>query len=182
MNVIQWLWWFFQGKRIGLYCSDVSGAFDKVRSDRLVEKLEHLGVRGKLLTLLTSWLENRDAVVTVDGFCSEKAVLCNMVYQGTVLGPPLWNVYFADARLSVLRSGFKDTLFADDLNCYKAFPAKTSNKLVHADLRHCQTQLHSWGGADQVQFDSGKETFHVLDRWQPDGESFTARSHLGPAA
>ena len=164
MNVIQWLWWFSQGKRVGLYCSDVSGAFDKVETKRLLRKLEHLGVRGKLLTFLASWLEYREAIVIADGSCSQTALLRNMVYQGTVLGPPLWNVYFADACSTVKDSGFDDTLFADDLNCYKAFPADTSNVLVHKDLKHCQTKLHDWGGANQVEFDSKKETFHGLDR------------------
>ena len=84
-----------------MYCSDVSGAFDKVRSERLVTKLEHLGVRGKLLHFLSSWLENREAIVVADGACSRKAMLYNMVFQGTVLGPPLWNVYFSDARSAV---------------------------------------------------------------------------------
>ena len=121
MNVIQWLWWFSQGKRIGLYCSDVSGAFDKVESVRLLTKLEHVGVRGQLLTFLASWLMNREAIVIADGSSSSKALLCNMVYQDTVLGPPLWNVYFSDARNTVKRSDFDDTFFADDLNCYKDY-------------------------------------------------------------
>ena len=27
--------------------------------------------------------------------------MLNMVYQGTVWGPPLWNVFYADAKASV---------------------------------------------------------------------------------
>merc|ERR1739847_43213 len=99
-----------------------------------------------------------------DGASSEKAVLRNMVYQGTVLGPPLWNSFFADARFPVQQAGFKDTFFADDLSCYKAYPSSTSNESVYSELRVCQTRLHKWGASNQVEFDQGKETFHVLDR------------------
>ena len=52
VNALQWVWWLHLGLKIGVYCSDVSGAFDKVRSDRLVAKLENLGVRGKVLKLV----------------------------------------------------------------------------------------------------------------------------------
>ena len=34
-NVLQWLWWLQQGKKVGLYNADVSGAFDRVSAERL---------------------------------------------------------------------------------------------------------------------------------------------------
>ena len=46
----------------------------------------------KIPRLEPKWLYERKAKVTVGGkFSSMK--IHNMVYQGTVLGPPLWNVY-----------------------------------------------------------------------------------------
>ena len=86
---------------MGLYCSDVSGAFDKVCSERLLQKLELYGVRGKVLAFLRSWLADRVAVVVLSGAQSENASLQNMVFQGTVLGPPLWNTFFADVATVV---------------------------------------------------------------------------------
>ena len=44
-----------------------------------------------------------------------------MVYQGTVLGLPLWNCFFGDVRRVVQETGFLETLFADDLHCYTEF-------------------------------------------------------------
>ena len=104
-NTLQWLWWLQQGKKVGLYNADVAGAFDRVSSDRLLNKLDHCGVRGKLLKLVASWLEGREAFVVVDGACSQSASLRNMVFQGTVWGPPLWNTYFGDARFAVQGGG-----------------------------------------------------------------------------
>ena len=105
------------GHKVGVYCSDVAGAFDKVPSGRLAEKLQAKGVTTKVFNVLVSWLEYRYAVVVVDGVYSKQTTLTNMVYQGTVWGPPLWNTYFEDARLAVNQCGFDDVFFADDLTC-----------------------------------------------------------------
>eukprot|EP00969_Alexandrium_andersonii_P193790 8560595-Alexandrium_andersonii.AAC.1 len=32
----------------------------------------------------------------------------DMVYQGTVFDPPLWDVFFADARGAIVASGFSE--------------------------------------------------------------------------
>ena len=47
MNVLDWLWALHSGRKVGLYCSDVSGAFDRVRVERLVAKLKAKGVSEK---------------------------------------------------------------------------------------------------------------------------------------
>ena len=41
VNISNWLRFLDDGYAVGLYCSDVSGAFDRVRCERLVEKLRH---------------------------------------------------------------------------------------------------------------------------------------------
>ena len=68
--------------------------------------------------------------------------------------------------------GLLDTFFADDLNCFQAFTADTTAEEVYGLLQNCQTVLHEWGAANQVGFDAGKETLHVLHRRNPAGESF----------
>ena len=83
-NVLQWLWWLHCGKKVGLYCSDVSGAFDRVPTERFLEKLRRHGWAGKVLVLLGSWLETRQAVVVVDGAKSDCVCLRDMVFQDSV--------------------------------------------------------------------------------------------------
>ena len=39
-------------------------------------------------------------------------------------------------------------------------------------MAECQSALHAWGRANQVQFDASKESFHVLSRTDPEGEDF----------
>jgi hypothetical protein len=173
LMLLHWILDLSSGKRVGLYCSDVSGAFDRVSPSRLYKKLQAKGVHPQLLAVLHSWLEDRSAVVIVDGIHSNPGPLRNSVYQGTVLGPPLWNCYYEDSRLAVNAEGFAEIVFADDLNCFKSFERFEADAVVLDGLRSCQTSLHEWGAANQVQFDPGKESLHILDSRNPFGEDFT---------
>ena len=79
---------------------------------------------------------------------------------------------YEDARRAANSEGYTETVFADDLNCYKPFAATCDNRVILADLAECQASLHRWGGANQVTFDPGKESFHVLHRRFPHGGAF----------
>ena len=100
-----------------MYCSDVSGAFDHVSRERLVAKLELLGLHPDLLAFLASWLEDRIFEVVIGGQCSVQEPLSDSVFQGTVLGPPLWNCFHKEAKRAAQVLDFIETVFADDFNC-----------------------------------------------------------------
>ena len=172
LNILEWISAINRGYRVALYCSDVSGAFDCVSADRLGEKLKSKGIHEQLLPLLKSWLAERTAFVIVDGSQSQPQPLSNSVYQGTVLGPPLWNCFFADAREAVTKHGYKDHTFADDLNCFKAFDAAVPDAAVLSDANACRTSLHRWGAANRVRFDASKESFHIIHNRRLFGEHF----------
>ena len=104
--VLTWISMFGKQRKIAVYCSDVSGAFDKVNSRRLLRKLRARGVPDAILMVIQSWLYERRARVAVGGKFSKEMKIQNMVYQGTVLGPPLWNIYYADAAMAVNIIGF----------------------------------------------------------------------------
>ena len=112
--------------------------------------------------MLGSWLLARSAEVVLESTQSEAWTLSNMLFQGTVLGPPLWNIFFKDARDAVRESGFSEVVFADDLNCWKAYANKTKHEDIQKELNQCQQNLHAWGAGNAVAFDPGKESFHIL--------------------
>ena len=118
--VLTWVEGFNDGKKFGVHCADVAGAFDRVRTERLLAKLEHQGVPKRWLKLFGSWLRQRQARVAVGGAFSEVLTLAHMVFQGTVWGPQLWNAFFSDACLPVRKHGFTEEVYADDLNGYNA--------------------------------------------------------------
>ena len=167
VNVCNWLLLMERGFMVGLYCSDVSGAFDRVERDRLCAKLSSSGLHPRVVAVLSSWLEDRVSRVVVGGAHSLDEPLIDSVFQGTVLGSPLWNIFYADARYSVQHKGFTETVFADDFNAWKAFAVNAEqihDSQQHAlnELTSAQHELHLWGRANQVLFDPSKESFHLL--------------------
>ena len=89
--------------------------------------------------------------------CQEKAIvvcgsqrgdqiqLKNMIYQGTVWGPWLWNLFYEDARLALRAHNFVEVVFADDLNALRASPLQTPNTQLMDANKACQAELHAWG-------------------------------------
>ena len=77
----------------------------------------------KVVAVLASWLRQRNATVVTGGVVSKLMTLMDMVYQGTVTGPTLWNSFFEDARQSLNDCLYTEVVYADDLNAYRVFPA-----------------------------------------------------------
>ena len=140
--VTSWLLALSSGKRIGLYCSDVSGAFDNVCSRLLLRKLVNY-FSPNLLRTLASWLDERSANICINGAQSNEFPMCNLVFQDTVLGPWLWNLFFSDAQSMVRLFDFESIIFADDLNTLRYFPNHVHDKPVLEELDHMQSRLHA---------------------------------------
>ena len=64
-------------------------------------KLAQLGLPPRFLDFLNAYLLPREGFVRVEGALSDAMELANMVFQGTVLGPPLWNAFFSDVAQDV---------------------------------------------------------------------------------
>ena len=122
--------------------------------------------------LLEGYLKPWWARVLVDGDHSAPMALEDEVFQGTVLGPPLWNVFFSDVDKAASANNATVVKFADDLSCFKLFPTTTANEEVLEDMLSTQAACHAWGRANQVKFDAGKEAFAVLHRRDGFGEDF----------
>ena len=170
--VMTWLFAFASNKIVAVYCSDVAGAFDRVHKHRLLGKLRGSGLHPKLVKIFESWLNERLANVVIGGSMSRSILMRNMVYQGTVFGPMLWNIFFKDAGDAIRAAGFEDISYADDLNAYKVYPGHLSPAYLQQDMCVVQRNLHTWGEANGVRFDAGKESFHILSRTGGSGDSF----------
>ena len=123
--VLTWISGFNAKLKFALYCSDVSGAFDRVKRARLIAKLRAKRMPEVLVGIFDAWLQNRVARVVVGGQRSDPMILQDMIYQGTVWGPWLWNIFYEDARLALHFASFLEVVFADDLNAFRPFTHRT---------------------------------------------------------
>ena len=91
--ILTWLTAFSNDCKLIVFSANVSGASDNVSGFKLMSRLLKLGVPSCYLRVLLSWLSGRTAKVVVGGGYSHVFDMSNMVYQGLVLGPILWNVF-----------------------------------------------------------------------------------------
>ena len=81
------------GKASLLVLLDLSAAFDTVDHQLLLSDFSDCGVESTALSLLESYLENREQCVAIGESRSEPTTLQYGVLQGSVLGPVLFTVY-----------------------------------------------------------------------------------------
>lgn len=101
---------------LGLFI-DLSKAFDSIKHDILLEKLERYGIRGVPLELIKSYLKNRPQCIKVTDSVTGRIIKSDCAYvnkgvpQGSILGPLLYICYTNDMPQWVKG---KVRLYADD--------------------------------------------------------------------
>ena len=158
------------GKCIGSYLSDIAGAFDRVFRPYIMNKLRALGLSYTYLDFLASWLDKRFGQVVVEGEKSKRVVLENQIFQGTVLGPSLWNIFFADVIRAATTCNHDGKAFADDFNCFRAFDRHQQSAVIYHELEKCKANVHEWGTQHRVTFEASKEAFVILHPRRDEGE------------
>ena len=99
-------------------------------------------------------------------------LLTDMVYQGTVLGPTLWNAFFSDVSDFVPEDGQHIQLFDDDLKVEATCPVTMSNQVLSDSLTEAQHRTHMWGTQNRVSFDPTKEAIRIVHPVDGDAEEF----------
>ena len=160
------------GQKVNIYLSDISDVFDKVFLPYLLTKLHRYGIGGALFNFLRSYLAPRTGQVVVQGTLSDPYEISNTVFQGTVLGPPLWNAFFSDEAPSARSTGGREAMFADDLNVFQQFKKKTPVQECKDAMARCKETVHKWGTRNRVTFDAGKEHVIIIHPSESHGDTF----------
>ena len=99
------------GGTIDVIYTDFSKAFDSIPHKRLLVKIKSLGITGKVLKWIESFLGKRRQKVRIEGSCSKWADVRSGIPQGSVLGPILFVLFINDMPQVVSNMC---NLFADD--------------------------------------------------------------------
>jgi len=112
--------------------------------ERLLGKLDHYGIRGKIQEWIRSFLCSRQMWVAVDGETSQKCKVDSGLPQGTVLGPLLFLLFINDLPDQV-SPGTITRLFADDCLAYREIKSEGDQRTFQRDLEELSTWASKWG-------------------------------------
>ena len=135
---------------------DFSKAFDKVPIQRLLRKIQGLGIRGRLLAWMEEWLTGRQQRVVINGKASNWENIKSGVVQGSVLGPCLFLMYINDIDAGVEDLGGFVSKFADDSKWARKVMGEEDKEQFQQGL----DQLMDWSSKWQMSFN--KDKCHVL--------------------
>ena len=132
---------FDQGNAVDEIFLDFQKAFDKVPHQRLLYKVEKMGISGNVLNWIEAFLSNRKQRVSIRGKHSKWSNVLSGVPQGSVLGPLLFLIFINDIGVG-LNSLF--SIFADDSKIFHQANTVDDAELIQEDLNTLQAWCIKW--------------------------------------
>ena len=112
-----------------MFAFDFSKAFDSVPHERLLLKLDAIGIRDHLLQWIRCFLTSHLQRVVINGKFSSWLPVQSGVNQESILGPLLYILYVNDIYSIIHHSNH--SMFADDLSIYKDVSTTADYALLH---------------------------------------------------
>ena len=124
---------------------DLEKAFDMVWRDGLLLKLVNIGVKGRMIKWIKSFLSNREARVRVGSTLSDPVSMVNGTPQGSVMSPLLFLVMMSDIPSDEV-DGLRTSVFADDVAVWvSGKDAYTMHERLQTRLDEIQKFFLEWG-------------------------------------
>lgn len=130
-------------KSIDVIFIDFAKAFDSVIHKKLLIKLSHIGIKGRLLNWIEAFLINRTQQVKINDEHSDSSIVTSGVPQGSVLGPLLFLIFINDLP-SVISNNVKIKIFADDIKIYYPISNLQDHQLLQTALDSISVWSNDW--------------------------------------
>ena len=148
---------FDDGKCTIMLFMDLSAAFDTIDIEKLIAILgEEIGLSGTALKWCKSFLSERTQRVKIKGEYSESLKLKYGTVQGSVLGPPFFNIYIRSQPKVFHNNGFRSTAFADDSNGRKTFSITFQYSVLRNEVPLCVQNVTSWMNQQYMKVNTDK--------------------------
>ena len=124
---------------------DLSAAFDTVDQRKLLKILYHeIGMRGTVYKWFESFITGRTQRVKVNNDYSEEIELLFGLAQGSVLGPPLFNIYVRSLYPYIQALRYAIEGFADDHQLFKSFLPIFQTEVLGHGINKCLSAISTW--------------------------------------
>ena len=144
-----------KGNPINVIYLDFKKAFDKVPHQRLIMKLEAIGICNNVIKWIGNWLIGKKQRVYLNSTVYEWSAFESGVPQGSVLGPLLFVIFINDIDVGILSKLLK---FADDAKLFNSVSNSNDITAINSDL----LKLSKWTEMWQMEFNVEKcKTMHI---------------------
>ena len=143
---------------------DFSKAFDSVNHDLILFKLKYYyKIDGRLLKLLTNYLQGREQCVVINGCKSLNKPVLSGVPQGSIIGPILFVLFINDLPLG-LSEGTNIALYADDTKIWRSITSENDHRILQTDIDY----LNEWAAQNKMSFHPQKcKVVSICNRASP---------------
>ena len=146
--------------RTGMISVDISKAFDVVRRDLLLKKIETTDLHPNIKRWLLAYLADRRVRVIYQGKFSKWLKSKLGMPQGAVSSPPLWNFFCKD--LVLVDSCELDESFADDF-----YGASSSSDIdaITVNLNKAADEMAEWADKNAMSLSAPKSSVTLFTSW-----------------